>query len=590
MEFSILIALWLSTLIIGIAVEYLPKKAIWFLSFLSTLGVGAGVLYILQDYMNTTKSITTSLEFDHAIFPLKFGFTLDATSLLLISFALILVFFIYTFSAPSILKEENTKYYCLTVNLFLSVWVFMVASISLFQVTLGGTIISFLSYIMVTLHHKQRGAKSAAERVFYVYRLGDILFLFVVAGLFALYDSMDIRDISQLITAGNNPRITVITAIFAVSVAIQTGQFLFHFAPSDMAESPVSVLILSTGAGMGLFAIYMVTHFYPLLQQAPMILSSLKGWVVITITYVAIRSLLHFKIRRVMSDLINIQMGLLLLATLQGGKDGFYHHIILYMVAQISLYLFVRLVLYLTTNEQDIRAMGGLYRRGPITAVIALVYGIVATGGIFWLTYTPVGFLAIDGVLKGNGTIFVMLIVAVNTIAVVRFIAYIFLGQCRMAENSNAYITENYLMAGLAVGYVMIAVVLWVVYMHCDLFQSPVTFSETIKQSLIMGYILGFFVAILALPNKPDTGIAPTITPDEPKWISKIRHINVRISLSLWRRVERPTLYSPRYCIKVLLDDFYCWAINGDHPFRNAYLPMVVTVIVFIFIIIYGER
>lgn len=582
MEFIIFTALWLSTIAIGVAGTRLNDRAIWFLSFLSVLGVGGFTLYVLQSYVGTGRETIAQTTIEHGIFPLTLGLVVNEITLFLIAFAMVLTFVIYTFSAPSILREQATKHYCLSVNLFLSVWVFMVASTSLFQVILAGTTIGFLSYIMATMHHNQQGDKSAAERIFYVHRVGDILFMFVMAGLFALYNTTDIQTITQAgkgeLGAINSPYVTIIMIIFAVSVAIQTGQLLFHFAPSDTAESPASLVSLSLGAGMGLFAVYMVMQLHPLLVQSPMVMQGLHWWVVISLIYGAGRSVLQFRIRRAMADLMTLQLGLLLLATLNKGAEGFYEHLPMYMASQILLYMFIRLVMFLTANEYDMRAMGGLYKRGAVTSIVALAYTLTATGVAFWLWGVPTGLVS-----AGDNVWLIALIALVNALAVVRFVSYTFLGQCRMGEQASAYISENYSMAVLSIVYGGVAVVLWGLFLDSTLFEH--TTPTILQDSVLLGIMAGATLAGLSIPSKSDTGIPPIITPNEPVWVTAIRHGNLGVSSLLWRTLERPLIYRKQTQGR---GELHHRIQQIFAPLSQGYIPMVITVVLFAILLAYG--
>ena len=595
MESSILIIPWVLVLVSAIASQKTSEKSIWYMSLITYLGVGGYALYLLPDYFGTDKRLFVAWHLEHSILPVMLGLHMQALPLLLISFASIMTFVVYLFSAKALLTEQRIATYCLNINIFMATWISIILSASLLQVILGLAILSCLSYTMITQYHKQRGVKSAAERVVFLYRFADILLIFVLTGMFSIYNSFNINDVLAVVQNDHDAVILyAFTSIFALSVAIHCGLFLFHTGASDIAESATGMMTLISSTGMALFSVYMMTTFYPLLKQSYMIIDVLKWWVIVTLVWVAIRSLFQTHCRRIMADLSNIQLLLLMLAVLGDGEQFLYAQLFMYMASQFLLFGFSRALLYLTSNEFDVRQMGGLATRAPIISLLSITYVAFATGAIFVYAFghIPTGFAPPDNSIGGTQYSISALIVFFNTLAIVRFVSYTMLGKCRMSERTSAYIKEPQTLV-----IAMLGVFTGILVFYAPLYQivNPLLWTPDYNTLLdVIGFsiLLALFVSFLFMPSKNNAGLTPNIIPNEPKWAHKVRQKTAQLGTFLWRRLERHIIVTRMHknSNKILMH----WQAKlsyekTDTTVKHLYIPLIGTILIFVSAVIYGE-
>ena len=596
MEFSILIIPWILVFVSALAGERNSGKSVWYMSLITYLGVGVYTLYLLPDYFGTDNRLLVEWHLDHEILPLMLGFHMHGLALLLLSFATVMTFMVYLLSARALLAEQRIASYCLNINIFTATWMSIILSASLLQIVLGLAILSFLSYTMITQYHKQTGVKSAAERVVFIYRFADILLIFVLTGMFSLYDSFNIYDILQAGQDGGNETILrAFITIFALSIAIHSGLVLFHTGASDIAESATGMVTLLSSTGTALFSVYMIATFYPLLERWEVVIDVLTGWVFITITWVAIRSLMQTHIRRIAADLSNIQVMLLMFAVLSGGTLTLSPQLFMYMASQFLLFGFLRSILYLTSSEFDVRKMGGLARRAPMTAVLAVVYALFATGAIFIYGFDtlPTGFILHDSTLVNHYQgVLSAGIVFINTLVVLRLISYTLLGTCRMSEQAIAYMREPYeVIAFTAV--IFAGVVFYYTPLYLLIIQPvhPFVYDKILDMvGLIM--ILAVFVAVLLLPSHKNIGLVPTLVPDEPKWANKLRKQLSKIGVYLWHNFERYIMITPAHSMtqEQLTQLQKKFTYKKTTPAKkHLFIPMLGTIFIFVLAVIYEE-
>jgi len=344
------------------------------------------------------------------------------------------------------------------LNLFTAAMLTLVLGDSLLLLFVGWEGVGLCSYALIGFWYQDHNNARAGNKAFIVNRVGDFGF---VLGMFLLFWSLDaqghgtltVREMVKWAPTIQDqmlwgiPVITLATIFLFIGAAGKSAQFpLYVWLPDAMAgPTPVSALIHA--ATMVTAGVYMTARMNVFFSLAPETLN-LIAWIgVATALLAATIALTQYDIKKVLAYSTVSQLGYMFIGVGVGGYAAAIFHLMTHAFFKACLFLGAGSVIHALHHEQDMRKMGGLKAKMPLTFVtffisILAIAGFPPFAGFFskdeilWLAYTSphvskfVWLLALVG---AGLTAFYMF----------RQLFMVFFGQCRADPHTQELLHES---------------------------------------------------------------------------------------------------------------------------------------------------
>ncbi len=276
------------------------------------------------------------------------------------------------------------------LNLFMFSMLLLVLADSWLVVFVAWELVGLSSYLLIGFWYRKRSAALAAKKAFIVNRVGDVGFalgimaIWLNSGAIDGQHTLNIRDsIEKLLQQGDaNPIPLFATALLVFAGAMgKSAQFPLHVWLPDAMEGPTPVSALIHAATMVNAGVYLVARANPLFASAPSSLVIVAGIGIFTAILAASIAMTQTDIKRVLAYSTLSQLGYMFAALGVGAFGAAIFHLMTHGFFKGLLFLGSGSVIHAVHEEQDMRNMGGLSRKIPVTYATMLV-GSVAISGI----------------------------------------------------------------------------------------------------------------------------------------------------------------------------------------------------------------
>ena len=303
---------------------------------------------------------------------------------------------IHLYSIGYMGHDEGYARYFSELNLFLFFMLILVLADNLILMFVGWEGVGLCSYLLIGFWFEDKAKARAGTKAFIVNRIGDGFFL---AGLFLVYAVMASANAPvesgyfnfEMMSRYNAyfvPMATVISLLLFGGAIGKSAQIpLYVWLPDAMAgPTPVSALIHA--ATMVTAGVYMVVRMNFLFALSPVALNVVASVGAATALFAATMGLTQTDIKKILAYSTISQLGYMFLAAGVGAFSAAIGHLVTHAFFKALLFLCAGSVIHAMAGEQDIRNMGGLRYRMPVTCwtfVIAAlaIAGIAPASGFF---------------------------------------------------------------------------------------------------------------------------------------------------------------------------------------------------------------
>ncbi|MCC0035992.1 MAG: NADH-quinone oxidoreductase subunit L [Hoeflea sp.] len=308
------------------------------------------------------------------------------------------------------------------LSFFTFAMLMLVTSDNLLQMFFGWEGVGVASYLLIGFWYKKPSANAAAMKAFIVNRVGDFGFLLGIFGLFVLFGSASFDAIfagvaDYLPAEGAESSETVLTlfgmhldkahALTGVCLLLFMGamgksaQFLLHTWLPDAMEGPTPVSALIHAATMVTAGVFLVARMSPVFEHSPDALTFVTWIGAITAFFAATVGLVQNDIKRVIAYSTCSQLGYMFVALGIGAYGGAIFHLFTHAFFKALLFLGAGSVIHAVSDEQDMRRMGGLRKKIPLTYWMMIIGTIALTGvGIPGTVIGTAGFFSKDIIIE----------------------------------------------------------------------------------------------------------------------------------------------------------------------------------------------
>lgn len=404
-------------------------------AFLQVQGQGAFIAHYF-DFINTSA---VNIPFD---------FRVDALSSLFLLVITGVGTLIHLYSA-AYMKDETAPHYAryfAYLNLFIFSMLLLVLGDNYVIMFIGWEGVGLCSYLLIGYWFSNTTYNNAAKKAFIMNRIGDLGFLLAIFWLIVKLGTVSYGEVltAESLAKLSSTDITAITLLLFVGAMGKSAQIpLYTWLPDAMAgPTPVSALIHA--ATMVTAGIYMITRtniFYTHSAIAQNVVAIIGISTALLAATIAIK---QNDIKKVLAYSTVSQLGYMFLGLGVGAYSGAVFHVITHAFFKALLFLAAGSVIHAMHHEQDIRKMGGLKSKLPITHLTFLI-GCIAIAGVPPFS----GFFSKDEILAAaftkNPIYWYLGVVgaAMTAFYMFRLYATTFLGQFRGTEAQAHHLHES---------------------------------------------------------------------------------------------------------------------------------------------------
>lgn len=361
-------------LINGIGFRHIPKGAVGLIGSLAALGSFAASLAVLLAFKEAGSVPQVVSLFDWITvgeLHIPFSFQIDQLSLLMLMIITGVGSLIHIYSIGYMKHDPGVGKFFSFLNLFLFFMLLLVLGSNYVIMFIGWEGVGLCSYLLIGFWNKNTDFNNAARKAFIMNRIGDLGFLLGIFAIIHAFGSVEYTEVFRQATGlpVGDSVVFLITMLLFVGAMGKSAQIpLYTWLPDAMAgPTPVSALIHA--ATMVTAGIYMVIRSNVLYTLAPETLEIVAIVGAITALFAASIGLLQNDIKKVLAYSTVSQLGYMFLGLGVMAYSASMFHVITHAFFKALLFLGAGSVIHAMSDEQDIRFMGGLRKKLPVTFI-----------------------------------------------------------------------------------------------------------------------------------------------------------------------------------------------------------------------------
>jgi NADH-quinone oxidoreductase subunit L len=258
-------------------------------------------------------------------------------------------------------------------------------------------LVGISSYLLIGHWYEKKSAADAGKKAFIVNRVGDVGFFIGIMIVFTQLHTVLFKGIFSGIANGelSGAWLTAAGILIFCGAVGKSAQFPLHVWLPDAMEGPTPVSALIHAATMVAAGVYLVARVYPMLTGDALTVIAYIG--VITAFISATIAITQNDIKKVLAYSTISQLGYMITGLGVGAFSAGFFHLVTHAAFKAGLFLGAGSVIYAMHHEQDMRQMGGLRRKMPITYWSFIIFSLSIAG----IPFTS-GFLSKDSILAGT--------------------------------------------------------------------------------------------------------------------------------------------------------------------------------------------
>jgi NADH-quinone oxidoreductase subunit L len=328
---------------------------------------------------------------------INFSFVLDQLSLVMLLVVTGVGFLIHVYSVGYMGDDKGYARYFSYLNLFLFFMTVLVLAGNALVMFIGWEGVGLASYLLIGFWFQKKSAADAGKKAFIVNRIGDFGFLIGMFLLIANFGTLTFTDIAAKLgqdPGWNGGVVTVIALCLMLGAAGKSAQLPLYIWLPDAMEGPTPVSALIHAATMVTAGVYMVARTHVLFDHSPFALSVVAIIGAATAIFAATIALVQNDIKRVLAYSTISQLGYMFLGCGVAAYSAAIFHLMTHAFFKALLFMAAGSVIHAIGGEQDLRKMGGLRKKLPVT-FWTMTAAVLAIAGFFPFA----GFFSKDAIL-----------------------------------------------------------------------------------------------------------------------------------------------------------------------------------------------
>ena len=341
----------------------------------------------------------------------------DTLSLVVVVMVSVISALIHLYSVGYMAHDRTMPRFFIYISAFTFAMLMLVTANNLLQLFFGWEGVGLFSYLLIGYWYDRASANAAAIKAFVMNRVGDLAFLIGIVLIYVQFGTVSFNQIfaavPQMATQHYHlfglslPVLDVIGVLLFIGAMGKSAQIFLHTWLADAMEGPTPISALIHAATMVAAGVYMIVRMSPLMSSAPVAMGMVAVIGGATALFAGTIGCVQNDIKRIIAYSTCSQLGYMFLGAGVGADQAAIFHMITHAMFKALLFLAAGSVIHALADEQDVRKMGGLWRKMPLT------YGTMAVGALALAAIPPFsGFFSKDAILAaafanhGNAAMF----------------------------------------------------------------------------------------------------------------------------------------------------------------------------------------
>ena len=361
----------------------LPRKGDWvsLATIWTTLAMSIGIFYEVFSAYDPNFRYHVVIPWmsvgDRALF--QTGILIDNVTAIMLVVVTGVSSLVHLFSVGYMHGDPRYSRFFAYLSIFSFSMLGLVLSESLLFIYIFWELVGLSSYLLIGFWFEKKSAADACKKAFIVNRVGDFGFLI---GILIIYATCGVLGYDEVFRAIGDGKLSggLLTlagiAVFCGAIG-KSAQFPLHVWLPDAMEGPTPVSALIHAATMVAAGVYLVGRVYPIFTPDAFLVIAYIG--LITLFLAATIALTQNDIKRVLAYSTTSQLGFMIMGLGVGGYTAGLAHLTTHAAFKACLFLGSGSVIH-AVHSQDIREMGGLRKKLPITFWTFLVATLAIAG------------------------------------------------------------------------------------------------------------------------------------------------------------------------------------------------------------------
>jgi NADH-quinone oxidoreductase subunit L len=300
---------------------------------------------------------------------------------------------IHLYSVGYMSHDPTTPRFFAYLSLFTFMMLMLVTADNLVQLFFGWEGVGLASYLLIGYWYEKESACAAAMKAFIVNRVGDLFFMLGLCLTFWVFGSIEFSEIFGAIDQHKDARFAGLPAYEVICILLFLGacgksaQLGLHTWLPDAMEGPTPVSALIHAATMVTAGVFLVARMSPVFEYSPTALAIVTVVGASTALFAATIGCVQNDIKRIIAYSTCSQLGYMFFAAGVGAYQGAVFHLFTHAFFKALLFLSAGSVIHAMSEEQDIRKMGGIWKKIPVTYAVMWIGSLALAGVPYFAGY-----------------------------------------------------------------------------------------------------------------------------------------------------------------------------------------------------------
>jgi NADH-quinone oxidoreductase subunit L len=318
---------------------------------------------------------------------------------------------VHVYSIGYMAEDPHRSRFFAYLSLFTFAMLMLVTADNFLQMFFGWEGVGLASYLLIGFWYTRPSANAAAMKAFVVNRVGDFGFALGIFAAFMVLGQLNFDAAFEAVAEHKDATIhflswdfhamTVVCLLLFMGAMGKSAQFLLHTWLPDAMEGPTPVSALIHAATMVTAGVFMVARLSPMFEASEVAMTTVMLVGALTAFFAATVGLVQNDIKRVIAYSTCSQLGYMFVALGAGVYSAGVFHLFTHAFFKALLFLGAGSVIHAMHHEQDMRNMGGLKDKIPLTYWAMMIGTLALTGvGIPGTPFGFAGFFSKDGIIE----------------------------------------------------------------------------------------------------------------------------------------------------------------------------------------------
>ena len=414
MELTLLFLPLLASIISGFFGKYIGDRnseivTSLFVSISSILSLFIFYNVIYEGYEN---NVVIASWINSGSLNVNWSIKIDALSSVMLVVVTLISSLVHIYSIGYMSHDPHKPRFMAYLSLFTFAMLTLVTSDNFLQLFFGWEGVGLCSYFLIGFWFKKDSANAAAIKAFIVNRVGDFGFALGIFLIFYLFGTVNYNEVFLLIPETldqeiyflgiNLKSIDLICILLFMGAMGKSAQFLLHTWLPDAMEGPIPVSALIHAATMVTAGVFLVVRCSPIFEYSQIALNIICIVGMTTAFFAATVALVQNDIKKIIAYSTCSQLGYMFFAAGIGAYNVAIFHLFTHAFFKALLFLGAGSVIHSLNNEQDIRKMGGIWRKLPYSWGLMIVGTLALSGFPFFSGFYSKEAIIEFAYLKGN--------------------------------------------------------------------------------------------------------------------------------------------------------------------------------------------